>query len=319
MYLPRYLHLVGTFVILQQAWAQLSLFQRYNLSESLFQNDILPLDYEIDDRLNSSVLMDLDANLTQKLFSYDSYNKRSQRALAYKLETLDTSFKRMFATSRSKNVIVLGLRYEPTWPKICEQLRHLTKHFGFKFQESHIAAYNQERLPLRPVYSRLVLTFKKITTKQVYLLKFKEKLEEYEKLYRINSRTRKICRIANLGECEIYLQDDITTNEKLLLSSLRKLQRSYPKLFNCYVKDSKVFYKLVNKIRPTIIDRQKDILALERILYQMSKSGIHFPKVRQPSYRSGTAFPYDLIQYNRTRRKGLYPRDKNHTARVPTR
>ncbi|KAL1459744.1 hypothetical protein WDU94_011699 [Cyamophila willieti] len=309
MYLPRYLHLiaVGTLVILQEAWAQLELLKRYNLSESFFKEDILPFyyDYEVGfKQLNRSVLMELEANLSKKILTYETFNKRDQnKRLAYKLESLDTSFKRLFATGRCCNILVLGLRYEETWPKICEQLRHLTKHFGFKFQESHVKAYHQERLPLRPYFSRLVITFKKITTKQVYLLKFKEKLEEFEKIYRIHSRTRKICRIPNLEECEIYLQDDITFNEKRLLSALRRLQRSYPKLFNCYVKDSKVFYKLFNKIRPGVIDRPKDIMHLEKKLYEMSQNIGNLTKV-EGLFRSGTAFPHDLIQYNRSKRKG---------------
>lgn len=72
-----------------------------------------------------------------------------------------------------------------------------------------------------------MLTFKKVQFKQVLLIKFRLALEEYEKINNvvIDYKNRKLGRVPDLQGCEIYIQDDVDRQNKLLFSELKKLQR----------------------------------------------------------------------------------------------
>lgn len=151
-----------------------------------------------------------------------------------------------------------------------------------------------------------MLTFKKVTVKQLYMLKFKQKLEEYEKQQQISPDVRKLALVPGLKDCRIFLLDDIDADQKKLLKSLKSLQRVYPNYFQCYVKDSRVYIKVFDVPRPTMVDRQEDIVLLERRLY-MLKQNMKEVDERTKHFRSGTVFSHDEYEYNRTRKtKSIY-------------
>lgn len=75
----------------------------------------------------------------------------------------------------------------------------------------------------------------------------------------------------------------------------------YPSLFKSYIKDSRIYYKLIYSPRPKCMSRLEDVDALAEKLRLASLNGTLPRPPEIKLFRSGTVFPWEVYQYNRTR------------------
>ncbi|KAI5733328.1 hypothetical protein M8J76_010539 [Diaphorina citri] len=271
-----------------------------------------------DVHLDRKTLRDLNSQLSEKIKHLQTVRTKRLESIRTSnnkesiLKQLEVSCKRMYSNHRSRNIVIVGLRYIQDWHQLCVQLQCFADYLGLTFNETDVVHYEQNRIPARPEFSRLVLTFKKMQMKQAFIMKFRHLLDAFEMelkelgVQRTNP-TKLVPPFPNLPGCKIFMQDDIASDDKKLYKALRKVHEKYPQYIHCYIKDSKVYYRLNYRSRPSIVDTMADVQAIENSLERLTQNkSAKYEQLWNKTFRSGTLFPYEMYRFNRSRPRSTF-------------